>query len=299
MDLSIIIVSFNTEELIKDCLNSLKVAITSIKSEVFVVDNNSRDKTTNLIKKNFSWVKLIVNNHNLGFSKANNKALKKAKGKYILILNPDTKLMPDTIIKMINFMNNKPDAAVASCKVELPSGKLDRDCRRLFPTPWRAFTHFSGLSKIFKGSKVFDQYYIGYLSDNIEQEIDSCVGAFMLIRRSAINKVGYFDEDFFFYGEDLDWCQRFKQAGFKIFYTPITKIIHYKGAASGIKKDSQHLSKASIESKKKAIIESTHAMQLFYQKHYIGKYPRLLTWLIVASIDILKYIRIFKVQFGL
>ncbi|KKQ90153.1 MAG: Glycosyl transferase family 2 [Candidatus Curtissbacteria bacterium GW2011_GWC2_38_9] len=294
MDLSIIIVSYNTKELLVDCLKSIQKAFQFISAEVFVVDNNSSDRTVSLIKKKFPKIKLIANKQNLGFSKANNQAIREAQGKYILILNPDTRLMSDTIIKMIDFMQDNPQVAVSTCKVELPNGQLDRDCRRHFPTPWRAFCHFAGLSKIFATSQILDQYYYGYLPDDHQHEIDSCAGAFMMVRKSAIAEVGLFDEDFFFYGEDLDWCYRFKKAGFKIVYTPITKIIHYKGAASGMKSTSAHLTKATRESKKKAIAESIRAMELFYKKHFTSQYPFFITWLVILGIKILGQIRLLR-----
>ncbi|MBI2327793.1 glycosyltransferase family 2 protein [Candidatus Curtissbacteria bacterium] len=296
MDISVVIVSYNTEELLKDCLNSLKTALRKVKSEVFVVDNNSQDDTVASIKKDFPWVKLSVNSQNVGFSKANNQSLKKARGKYILVLNPDTQLMSETIGKMINFMENRQDVAVSTCRVELPNGQLDRDCRRHFPTPWRAFSHFSGLAKIFPKSKIFDQYYMGYQKDTQDHEIDSCEGAFMMVRRSAIKKVGYFDEDFFFYGEDLDWCWRFKEAGYKVMYTPSAKIIHYKGAASGMKSSSIHLTKATRASKIRAIKESTRAMELFYRKHYANIYPFFITWSAILAIKILAFFRLIRVK---
>jgi len=294
MDLSIIIVSYNTKELLVDCLRSIQKAVQFISAEVFVVDNNSSDGTVSLIKKKFPKIKLKANKQNLGFSKANNQALTLIRGKYVLILNPDTKLMSDTITKMIDFMQDNPQVTVSTCKVELPNGQLDRDCRRHFPTPWRAFCHFTGLSKIFAGSKIFDQYYFGYLPDDHEHEIDACAGSFMMVRANAIKKVGLFDEDFFFYGEDLDWCWRFKEAGYKIMYTPITKIIHYKGAASGMKSTSAHLTKATRESKEKAIAESTRAMELFYKKHYSNIYPFYINWLVLSSLRMLKIIRVSK-----
>ncbi len=299
MDISIIIVSYNIRELLKDCLASIKTASTNLKVEVFVVDNNSSDATVKMVKNDFPWVILIANRNNLGFSKANNQAIKKAKGRFVLILNPDTRLFKETLDKMNKFMEDNRKVAVATCRVELPNGDLDRDCRRMFPTPWRALTHFSGLSKIFAHSKLFDQYQMGYLPENIEHEVESCVGAFMFIRASAIQKVGLFDEGFFFYGEDLDWCYRFKKSGFKIVYTPLTKVIHYKGAASGIKPPSAHLSKATKESKIRAVKESTRAMELFYKKHYMGNYPAFLTWLVIFTVKILEKFRIFKMTNGL
>lgn len=287
MDFSIVIVSFNTKELLADCLKSVLAAAKNLKVEIFVSDNNSHDGTAKMVKENFPAVNLIANKTNLGFSKANNIAIRKCRGKYLLVLNPDTRIMADTLVKMQGYMENHQDVGIATCRVELPNGELDPDCRRHFPTPWRAFSHFSGLAKIFRGSKVFDQYYFGYRSADGEHEIDACHGAFMMVKRSALAKVGLFDEDFFFYGEDLDWCWRFKEKGYKIMFAPITKIIHYKGAASGMKQISKHLTKATRESKRKALVESTRAMKLFYQKHYQDKYPFFVNWLMYLGIWIL------------
>lgn len=292
MDISVVIVSFNTDQLLAKCLKSLWGSLKGFKSEVFVVDNNSTDQTVEMVKRDFAQVKLIANKNNLGFSKANNKALRITKGKYVLILNPDTEVEKDTIAKMIKFMDNHPEVGISSCRVQLPDGELDRDCRRHFPSPWRAFTHFSGLAKVFKGTKLFDQYHLGYLPQNREHEIDSCVGAFMMIRKKDLDKVGFFDEDFFFYGEDLDLCWRFKKAGYKIFYTPITKIFHYKGAASGMKSTSQHITKATKESKKRALSESVHSMEIFYEKHYQDKYPFFINWIVTIALKVLKLVRV-------
>lgn len=297
MDISIIIVSYNTKELLSDCLDSISNYSKNIKCETFVVDNNSHDNTADFIKKNYPWVKLIENKQNLGFSKANNLALKKSVGKYVLILNPDTKLMPATLTTMKHFMDNSgPDVGIATCRVELASGQMDKDCRRLFPTPLRATTHFLGLSKLFKKSAFFDGYYCGHLPEDEEHEIDACVGAFMFIKKDLLGRVGFFDEDYFFYGEDLDLCYRFKKAGYKIIYTPITKIIHYKGASSGIKSHSLHLSKASRESKVKVLAESTRAMSLFYKKHYQKIYPKLVTYPVLLGIKIMEKYRLAKIK---
>lgn len=295
MDLSVVIVSYNTKELLSDCLKSASVAAKTIKAEVFVVDNNSHDGSSQMVAKSFSWVKLISNLDNRGFSKANNQAIKLARGKYVLILNPDTRVLPGTFTKMIKFMEENPDIGVATCRVEFPNGSLDVDCRRHFPTPWRSFCHFSGLSKIFKGSKIFDQYNYGYLPDGREHEIDACVGAFMIIPKKAIQKIGLFDETFFFYGEDLDWCWRFKESGYKIVYTPITKIIHYKGASSGIKKSSQEITKATSQSRKIVMSQSVRAMRIFYKKHLEDKYPFFINWLMYSSMWVLEKYRLAKV----
>ncbi len=295
MQLSIIIVSYNTKELLEDCLKSVSIAKAKIDSEVYVVDNNSHDGTVEMVKKDFPWVKLIANGKNLGFSKANNQAIKKAKGDFVLILNPDTRVLPETLTKMLGFMKENPQVGVATCRVEFPSGKLDVDCRRHFPTPWRAFTYFSGLSKLFKGFKLFDQYNYGYETEDKQLDIDACVGAFMIIPKKAIEKVGMFDEEFFFYGEDLDWCYRFKEHGYKIIYTPITKIIHYKGASSGIKKTSQQVTKATAETRKMARRQSINAMRIFYKKHYKNKYPFFVNWLVNFGMWLMEKYRVSKI----
>lgn len=291
MLISVVIVSFNTKELLKDCLHSLESS-TPHNSEIFVVDNASSDGTVSMVKKDFPQIKLIANKKNLGFSKANNLAIKKTKGQFLLVLNPDTKIADDAINKMIKFMQRDSKVGIATCRVELPSGQIDKDCRRHFPTPWRAFCYFSRLSKVFAGSKLFDEYHMGYIPDSQEHEIDACLGAFMIIRKNYLDKVGYFDEDFFFYGEDLDLCYRFKESGFKIMYTPEAKIIHYKGASSGIKKSTKEITKATKTSKEKALKESTRAMVLFYEKHYRTKYPFFITQLVILAIKMLEKIRL-------
>jgi len=297
MLLSVVIVSYNTQELLKSCLESVINALKNINGEIFVVDNNSHDNTVKTVKEKFPTVTLIENKKNLGFSKANNQALKKAKGKYFLILNPDSQVQRETFQKMVDFMERNKKTAVATCRVELPDGNLDRDCRRHFPTPPRALSHFLSLDRLFKGSKTFDSYYMGYIPENVEHEVDACVGAFMIVRSSAVKKVGLFDENFFFYGEDLDWCFRFKEAGYKIFYTPITKIIHYKGASSGIKKSSSHLTKATRLSKEKVIRESTRAMRLFYRKHFSDKYSVIVTLLVLTAVTFVEYWRLLKIRY--
>ncbi len=298
MKLSVVIVSYNVKELLDKCIKSVDTAAKKTEHEIFVVDNDSQDGTAEFIKKKYPHVKLIANAINLGFSKANNQAIKQAKGEYVLILNPDTELMPDTITQMLKFLDNcDPKVAIATCKVELPGGSLDRDCRRSFPTPFRALAHFSPLSKIFKGTKLFDSYYMGHIPLTQEVEVDACVGAFMLIRHSALKEVGNFDEDYFFYGEDLDLCYRMRQKGYKIVYTPITKIIHHKGASSGIKEHTAEMSKAPKASRTRAIVESTRAMELFYKKHYRGIYPPPVTFFVMAAIKVVKMIRLFRLNY--
>jgi len=296
IDLSIIIVNYNTKELLKDCLESIQTSQELTSDEIFVVDNASSDKSVEMVKKDFPNVLLLSNRQNLGFAKANNQAIKKASGRYILLLNPDTKVEKNTLWEMIRFMENNPKVGVATCRVELPNCELDRDCRRSFPTPWVSFSKFSGLAKIFPKTKLFGSYQLTYLDEKKLSEVDACVGAFMMVRREAIDKIGLLDERFFFYGEDLDWCFRFKEKGWQIVYNPSVKITHYKGASSGMKHSSQHVTTATTKAKRKALIASTEAMKIFYQKHYQGRYPKVVTLLVFGGIWLLEKIRLAGVR---
>ena len=288
MKLSIIIVNFNTKDLLKNCLDSifkgLKKSVVSF--EVLVVDNASTDESVEMVKNRFPKIKLIKNKENLGFSKANNKGVKIAKGECILLLNPDTIIPKETLPFMVDFMDKNKDVGIATCRVELPSGELDDACHRGFPTPWNAFCHFLGLGRLFPQSKFFNGYHLGYQNMDEIHEVDACVGAFLLIRRRAGEEVGWLDEDYFWYGEDLDFCFRIKKGGWKIIFVPKVKIIHYKGAASGIKNHSQFISTADKKTRKLAQKARFEAMRLFYQKHYQNKYPPFIRWLILSGINI-------------
>jgi len=291
IDLSIIIVNYNTKNFLRRCLESL---ISNY--EIIVVDNNSSDGSPLMVTKEFPQVKLIKNKKNLGFAKANNLAIKKSSGRYILFLNPDTIVQKDTIKTMIKFMEENPKVGASTCRVELTNGQLDQACHRGFPTAWNAFCYFSGLGKIFPKSKFFAGYSLTYLPLNKVHEIDAGVGAFLIVRREAGEQVGWFDEDYFWYGEDLDFCYRLKQKGWKIMFVPTTKIIHWKGAASGILKHSQKISPASKETKIKATQSSVEVMRIFFQKHYQDKYPKIVYWLVMVGIKLLEKIRLSRIK---
>ena len=303
MDLSIIIVNYNTKELLKKCLFSIvtkqqgnkvtKQQSSNITMEIIIVDNGSEEKIKNQISKlkikyQNSKIKLIENKENLGFSKANNQAIQQAQGEYILLLNPDTIVPRDTLPLMIKFMEKNKDIGIATCRVELPSGELDDACHRGLPTPWNAFCYFSGLAKIFPKSKFFNGYHLGYQEMDKIHEIDACVGAFMLIRRQAGEEVGWFDEDYFWYGEDLDFCFRIKKVSWKVMFIPQVKITHYKGAASGIKNQSKLITTASEKTQKMAQKARFEAMKIFYEKHYRNKYPVWVKWLVMRGIRLVQ-----------
>lgn len=297
MDLSVIIVNYNVRELLRACLDTLMLANERLmnanqRMEIFVVDNASSDGSAAMVREEFPNVKLIVNGENLGFAKANNLVIKESSGRYLLFLNPDTTVPKETLPEMIRFMDENPRVGVATCFVELASGGMDPDCHRGFPMPWASFCFFTKLEKIFPHSRVFGQYHQTWKDLKKAHEIDACCGAFMMVRRRAMDEVGVWDEDFFFYGEDLDWCYRFKEKVWKVMFYPQVKIIHHKGASSGMKKSSQDVSTATRESKQRVLRASTDAMRIFYNKHYRQKYPAVVTWLVLGGIKLMEKVRL-------
>lgn len=279
MDVSVIIVNYNVREFLNNALTSLQKSLEGFASEIFVVDNASDDGSVETVAKNFPDVRLITNSTNLGFAKANNQALAQARGKYLLLINPDTVVQENTVRELIKFFESHPDAGMVGCKILNPDGTLQLPCRRSFPTPWIAFTKTFGLSALFPKSKLFARYNLTYLDPDQTYDVDAISGSFMMLRRDVYETIGGLDETFFMYGEDLDWCYRVKQAGWKVYYVPTTSIIHYKG-----------------ESTKRSDIDELkvfyNAMRLFVRKHHAGS--RLFEWFIYSGI----YIRKFIADFG-
>ena len=286
LDLSIVIVNFNAKEYLKKCLDSIFGSKTK-NFEVIIVDNASKDNIEEIIE-NYPKVKFIKNKENLGFSKANNVGLRKSSGKYILFLNPDTAVNKDTLGTLLSFMEETPDAGIVTCKVVLPNGELDDSCHRGYPTPWNAICFFSGLEKLFPHSRLFAGYHMGWMDYSKIHEINACAGSFMLVRRKAGEDIGWWDEDFFFYGEDLDFCLKVREKEWKIYYYPQVLITHYKGVSSGIKKVSKEITTADLETKRFATKHRFLAMKILYRKHYQNKYPKIVTWLLFQAIN-LKY----------
>lgn len=255
MTLSVIIVNYNVRQFLENALTSIYRALEGIEGEVFVVDNASGDGSVDMVKSKFPRVMLIETGENAGFARANNIALKKARGEFLLLINPDTVVQEDTFRVMLQFFRDVPDAGIAGCKMLNPDGSLQLPCRRSFPTPWVAFTKIFGLSALFPRSRIFGRYNLTYLDEDETYRVDAIGGAFMMLRRKAYEAVGGLDESFFMYGEDLDWCYRIAQAGFGVYYVHSTKIIHFKG-----------------ESTRRSDIDEIRlfyqAMQLFVRKHF-------------------------------
>lgn len=259
IDLSIIIVNYNVKEFLLNLLESINHATKDLNLEIIVIDNNSLDGSTQAVSKKYPNVIVIENKENVGFGSANNQGLEIAKGKYLLLINPDTIVKENTLIRTIKFLEENPQAGLVGCKVLNPDGSLQLPCRRSFPGPWVSFTKVMGLSKLFPRSKLFAKYNLTYLDENESYEVDAVSGSFMMLSRKAYDKVGGFDTDFFMYGEDLDICYRIQKAGFKVYYFSETEIIHYKG-----------------ESTKRSKIDETkifyNAMHLFVRKHFSSSF---------------------------
>ncbi len=233
IDISVIIVNYNVRDAAENCISSIyKSNNGKFNIEILFVDNHSLDGSVERISKAFPDVKIYANSRNLGFSKANNIALKDAKGKYILILNPDTVLEEGTFEKMISFCENHPDVGAVSSKLILADGKLDLACRRTFPSLSVALPRILGLSRLFPKSRIFGKYNLTYLDENQTVEVDAICGAFMFIPANVLKLTGYFDEDYFMYGEDLDLCYKIKKNNLKVFYYPEVTTIHLKGEST-------------------------------------------------------------------
>ena len=303
IELSVIILSYNTKELLEKCLNSLVLSIKYhvLRAEIIAVDNGSTDGSVEMVKETIIHntkynIHLIENQNNLGFAKGNNVGLTQATGKYILFLNSDTEVFPGSLSEAVDFMKNHPGVGALTAKTLLADGKMDPDCHRGFPTPWASITYFLGLEKLFPKSRLFGQYHKFFLDLNINHEIDAGAGAFMLIPRKVIDKIGAWDESYFFYGEDLDFNYRIKKAGFKVMFFAKPLLKHYKGASSGLRKESKNIAKNSKENRIRVAKASAQAMEIFYKKFYKDIYPWWLTSLVLGAIKVKGWFRILKYQ---
>lgn len=262
-DLGIVIVNYNTRAPLRECLRSLEVS-RGVGFITYVVDNGSTDASTAMVRAEFPRVHLIVSAINGGYAYANNLGLRallslQPTPRYILLLNPDTVLPGDALAQMLAFMEAHPEAGAAGPKLVMADGKLDLACRRSFPSPELAIYHVLGLDARFPQSKRFARYNLTYLDENQMTEVDSVVGAFMLMRTEALRQVGLLDESYFMYGEDLDLALRLKQKGWKVYYNPAVQVLHYKRAAS--------------QGSARAQQEFWRAAYLFYRKHYAAATP--------------------------
>ena len=271
MKLSVVIVNYNVEHFLEQCLFSVRRAMQGIEGEVFVVDNNSVDGSLKMLAAKFPEVKVIANKDNVGFAKANNQAIRISTGEYVLLLNPDTVVEDDTFSKCIAFMDSHPDAGGLGVKMVDGKGQFLPESKRGLPTPMTAFYKIFGLSKLFPHSKRFSKYHLGYLPEDEVNPVDILAGAYMLMRRKTLDKCGLLDETFFMYGEDIDLSYRITLAGYKNYYFPETRIIHYKGEST---------KKTSVN----YVLVFYKAMEIFAKKHFAKKRARLFSFIINLAI---------------
>lgn len=291
--LSIIIANYNTKDILKDCLINLNSI--DYPMEIIVVDNGSSDDSYKMVIENFPKV-LAIKEENKGISHAYNVGLAKSKGEFILYMGSDA--FPDfkAIEGCVAFLQKNSGVGAVTCKLVLRDGSLDMDAHRGLPTPWAALTHFSKLNKFFPKSRIFNQYYLGYKDFLVPHEIGLCISHFLCVKREVFKKLKKWDEDFFVYGEDVDFCYRLKQSGWKLFYLPQYSVKHLKGVSVGIRKETQDITKASIETRKRMKKMSTDAMRLFYKKHYVNKYPKFVTSFVILSISLMERFRLSKIK---
>jgi GT2 family glycosyltransferase len=253
MKLSVIIVNYNVKYFLEQCLDSVYLAVKDIAAEIIIVDNRSSDGSAEYIKSRFPNVIYIENQENVGFARANNQAIAQAQGEYILLLNPDTVIGENALTNVCRFMDENPQAGALGVKMLDGYGRFLAESKRGFPSPWNSFCKITGLSKLFPYSKRFGGYHLKYLDKDSVHSVDILAGAFMMVRKAAIEKAGSLDEHFFMYGEDIDWSYRITCSGYTNYYFP-EPIIHYKGEST--KKDVKYV---------KNFYE---AMLIFFNKHY-------------------------------
>lgn len=283
-DLSIVIVNYNVKDYLRQALSAIYQSQGDFAYEVFVVDNASVDGSVSMVKRNFPQVNLIASRKNLGFSGGNNLALKRANGRYVLLLNPDAIVACDTLANMIEFMDENPDVGASGCKILNPDGTFQLNSRRSIPTIKISLAKLLRLDKLFPNSKKFARYNMTYFDPDESRDVEALMGAFFMVRREALEDVGLLDDTFFMYGEDLDWSYRFTKAGWKIWYYPKTTIVH-------------HYRKSSSQKPLQTAYVFHTAMAIFYNKHFASQKPfyvnaavywaiafRMMIFLITASI---------------
>lgn len=268
LDLGIVIVSYNTRDLLRRCLQTV-YASTGVTFQVVVVDNASKDGSADMVRQEFPQAQVIASDKNGGYSYANNLGLRwlgfSERGvtaeapRYALLLNPDTEVATDSIAAITRYMDAHPQVGIAGPKLVMANGQMDKACRRTFPSPWVSFTHFSGLGKLFPNSPTFARYNLTFRSPDETYEVDSVVGAYMQLSKAAIAATGLLDETFFMYGEDIDWCYRVKKAGYRVIYHPESPVLHLKSVTGKLSP--------------KARFEFYRAMLIFYRKHYRASTP--------------------------
>ena len=295
MDLSIIVVSYSTRQLLDDCLRSLYAAEAPPGGmEIIVVDNASADGSPEMVRQRYPQARLIVSDENRGYSAANNLGSAAATGDTLLFLNSDTVVAADALVRPLRYLQDHPAAGALTVRLVYPTGERDPDNHRGFPTPWNAFCHFTLLSRLFPNSPRFNGYFRSYEDFSAVHPVPVIAGSYMMMPRALDRQLGGWDETYFFYGEDIDYCYRIHEAGYQIIYYPLVEVVHYKGASSGLRKESADIARPPKATRVRVAEESVRAMRVFYRKFYSDKYPRPVTAFVLAGIQVRGWARILK-----
>ncbi len=274
---------YETPDLLARCLTALGESEGIGSFEVRVVDNGSRGFDPQTYTAILPGLEIIQNPENRGFAVASNQGLRRAGGRYVLLLNPDTMVEPPAIARVVEYLECHPDVGCATARLVLPDGRLDLACRRSFPTPIVAFFRMTLLSRVFPRSRRFGRYNLTYLPDDVESEIDAPCGAFMMVRSTVVDEVGLLDEAYFMYGEDLDWAFRIKAAGWRIVYLPTAIVHHLKRASSNLNRE-------------QTIRWFYQAMRIFYRDHYRHIYPRWVSHAVLFAIGLRERVELMSVR---
>ena len=283
-ELSVIILNYNTKELLADCLNSVKAHMDEVSMEVIVSDNSSNDGSQEMVKTKFPWVK-FVEGPNEGFSRGNNRARPLVKGDMVLFLNPDTVVHDNVFAWTTRYLKEHKDVGAVTCKLVLANGKMDKDIRRRYPTPWISFQHLVlGMDK---------QYYYEDIPEDATHSVEAIQGAFFLSWKKILDKVGWFDPEYFFDGEDIDLCYQIHKAGYKLVYYPDTYITHLKGVTKG--KVAKWRYKLTDAQRKKIRLAGVASMERFFKKNLWKDYPTWFDYFVVFGINAFKIVRYIRV----
>lgn len=281
MKLTVIILSHNVRDLLKKSIQSVIDTYRYPGMQIIVVDNASSDDSVAMVHRNFPKVDVVVSQTNVGFSAGNNLAREITRGEAVLFLNPDTVVKGNAIGKCMEILNNETELGAITCRVELQGGKIDYSCHRGLPTPWNSFCYLAGLSGLFPKTKLFSGYTATYLDTNTSHNVECITGAFLLIKRKLLDQINWWDQDYWWNGEDIELCYQIKKAGYKIRYEPSQTIIHYKGSSA--KQNKVQTTKSGVR-----------VMRIFTDKHWreLGPWPVML--MVRMGIYLLEKYRLWK-----
>ena len=288
---SVVVVNWNGLDHLQRCLPAV-AAQTFAEVDVILVDNGSTDGSVDWVAERFPAVSVIANDRNLGFAAANNRGADLATAPTLLFLNSDTQLSRDALVSPLGYLAESPDVGALTVQLVYPDGRRDPDNHRGFPTPWNALCHFSGLSRLFPNDPRFNGYFVPHADFSQTHDVDVIAGSYMMMPRAVFDELQGWDETYFFYGEDIDLCYRVHEAGYRIVYFPHVEVLHYKGASSGLRKESADIARPPRETRVRVAQESVRAMKVFYRKFYREKYHPLVTGAVLAGIQARGWLRV-------